>query len=190
MAVERKKDYEEAIKNIDLTSFETVSKRNSNAYTDYSFPQPLGNGKIVAVKAGIGDIETLVVLTPDGKEDQRYVQGFINDAGMLSAANQRVVWNEYRYDPRWTVRNYSILKGYDFGTRTAKIISKHSRYAAAAISPDGNRVATIETSAEYKIRLVILDYSTGKVVKEFSNPDNDLLTMPRWDRLTGNQSSF
>ncbi len=84
MAVERKKDYEEAIKNIDLTSFETVSKRNSNAYTDYSFPQQLGNGKIVAVKAGIGDIETLVVLTPDGKEDQRYVQGFINDAGDCS----------------------------------------------------------------------------------------------------------
>ncbi len=27
---------------------------------------------------------------------------------------------------------------------------------------------------------MILDYSTGKIVKEFSNPDNDLLTMPRW----------
>lgn len=180
MASERKKDYEKAIAGIQLTSFKTISKRKSSAYTDYSFPQPLENGKILVTKSGIGDIEQLVVLSEDGTEEKRYVQGLINDAGMLSASNQRVVWNEFRYDPRWLVHTYSVIKGFDFGNKESKIISRHSRYSAAALSPDGYRVATIETTTDYMIRLVILDYFSGKVLNAMPNPDNDLLTMPHW----------
>lgn len=181
MARERKQDYEKAISGIKLTPFESITPRKSNAYTDYSFPQPLDNGKVVAVKSGIGDIEQLVVLSQDGKEEERYVQGVINDAGMLSATNQRVVWNEFRYDPRWLVRNYTIIKGYDFGSKQSTIVSRHSRYSAAALSPDGYRVATIETTTDYKVQLVILDYFSGKVLASMPNPDNDLLAMPRWN---------
>ncbi|CAN5382733.1 hypothetical protein BH10BAC4_BH10BAC4_02800 [soil metagenome] len=180
MAAARKKDYEAAINDIQITPFETITKRKSTAYTDYSFPQPLENGKILVVKSGIGDIEQLVVIGQDGEEGKRFVQGIINDAGMLSATNQRVVWNEFRYDPRWVVRSYSVIKGYDFGSKEARVISKHSRYSAASLSPDGYQVATIETSVEYKVKLVILDYLSGRIIKEFSNPDNDLLAMPRW----------
>ena len=180
MAAVRKKDYEQALSEIQLSKFETITKRSATAYTDYFFPQPLDNGKVLVTKSGIGDIDQLVVLGLDGKEEQRYVQGVINDAGMLSAAHQRVVWNEFRYDPRWLVHTYSVIKGYDFATKKARIVSSQSRYSAAALSPDGNQVATIETSSDYKIQLVLIDYASGKVIKIFSNPDNDLLAMPRW----------
>ncbi len=180
MAAERKKDYEKAISQVQLTTFESITHRKSKAYTDYSFPQSLDNGNVVVVKSGIGDIEQLVVLSHDGKEEERYVQGAVNEAGMLSAANQRVVWNEFRYDPRWLVKNYTVIKGYDFGSRQARVISTHSRYSAAALSPDGYQVATIETSEDYTIKLVILDYFSGKVLATMPNPENDLLAMPRW----------
>ncbi|HRI79877.1 MAG TPA: hypothetical protein PLR06_10120, partial [Cyclobacteriaceae bacterium] len=180
MAADRRKDYEEAIKGVEFNSFETLTRRKSTAYTDYLYPQPLGNGKILAVKSGIGDIETLVVLSQDGKEETRYVQGIINDAGMLSATNSRVVWNEFRYDPRWPVHTFSVLKGYDFGSKNAQTISGKSRYAAAAISPDGYKVATIESTSDYQVRMIILDYMSGKILKEFPNPSNDQLAMPRW----------
>ena len=180
MAAARKKDYEEALSTIQLTKFTTLTKRTSTAYTDYFFPQPLDNGKVVVTKSGIGDIEKLTVLGQDGKEEQGYVQGIINDAGMLSAARQRVVWNEFRYDPRWLVHTYSVIKGYDLASKKSRVISKQSRYSAAALSPDGNQVVTIETSSDYKIQMVVIDYSTGKIIKTFPNPDNDLLAMPRW----------
>jgi hypothetical protein len=180
MASERKKDYEKAVSELKLTSFESITRRKSTAYTDYFFPQELENGKILVTKSGIGDIEQLVVLSPDGKEEDRYVQGVINDAGMLSASNQRVVWNEFRYDPRWLVHTYSVIKGYDFGTGESKVISRQSRYSGAALSPDGYRVATVETTPDYKIQLVILDYFSGKILGTLPNPDNDLLAMPRW----------
>ncbi|MBY0436371.1 MAG: hypothetical protein K2U26_19930, partial [Cyclobacteriaceae bacterium] len=44
----------------------------------------------------------------------------------------------------------------------------------------GYQVATIETSVDYQIKLVVLDYYSGKTLIEFPNPDNDLLSMPRW----------
>ena len=180
MAQERTKDYEEALKGLEFTPFETVTKRKSSAYTDYFYPQPLENGKMLVMKSGIGDIETLVMISPDGEETDRYVEGPINDPGFLSASNLRVVWNEFRYDPRWLVHTYSMIKGYDFGNKQSRIISKHSRYSSAALSPDGYQVATVETSNDYGIRLVVLDYFTGKVLKELPNPNNDLLAMPRW----------
>ncbi len=180
MAQERKKDYEEALKGLEFTPFEVVTKRTSTAYTDFLYPQPLENGKILVSKSGIGDIETLVMISPDGAEGDRYVQGPINDAGILSATNLRVVWNEFRYDPRWLVHNYSMIKGYDFGNKQHTIVSKHSRYSAAALSPDGYQVATIETSNDYVIHMVILDYFTGKTIKDLPNPNNDLLAMPHW----------
>ncbi len=180
MAAERKKDYEAALQGVEITPFEVITKRKSATYTDYFYPQQLDDGKILVTKSGIGDIEQLVVLSLDGTEEKRYVQGIINDAGMLSAANRRVVWNEFRYDPRWLVRTYSVIKGYDFGSKESRIVSSHSRYSAAALSPNGYQVATIETSNDYKIQLVILDYFSGKVLVQFPNPTNDLLAMPRW----------
>ncbi len=180
MAQERAKDYQDAIRDLKFTDFTTMTQRKSTAYTDYLYPQAMDNGRVVVVKSGIGDIETLVSLNADGSEGSRYVQGFINDAGMLSAAKNRVVWNEFRYDPRWLVRNYSVIKAYDFDTKISKVISHNSRYSSAAISPNGDNVATIETTTEYKTQLVIINYATEGIVATLPNPDNDFLSMPRW----------
>ncbi len=180
MAEDRKKDYEQAISGIQFTEFQTLTRRNSQAYTDYFYPQPLDNGRVLVTKSGIGDIDQLVLLSQDGIEEQRYFQGQINESGMLSANNQRVVWNEFRFDPRWQVHTYSIIKGFDFGSKNATVVSSHSRYSAASLSPDGNQVATIETSSDYKIQLVVLDFVSGKVINTFPNPDNDMLAMPRF----------
>jgi hypothetical protein len=116
----------------------------------------------------------------DAKEKNIYTQGIINESGMQSATNSRVVWNEFRYDPRWQVRNYSSIVSYDLGSGERHVINTRARYAAAALSADGYKVATVETSTEYKTRLVVLDYFSGQVLKTFDNPDNDFISMPRW----------
>src|SRR5690606_18352173 len=77
-----------------------ISQRRNTAYTDYRFPQVLSDGSIVAMKSGIGDIEELVHLGR-AKEVKLAVPGIVYETGMLSAGGTRVVWNEYRFDPRW-----------------------------------------------------------------------------------------
>ncbi len=179
MAADLKKEWQAQLDTTQITSFEKINNRRTTSYTDYLFPQELEDGSILAQKTGIGDIETLVTFK-NGKEKKIYTQGIINDAAMLSATNSRVVWNEYRFDPRWRIRTYSTIVGYDIGTKTKTIIASKGRYAAAAISPNGYQVATVETKIDYQTRLVVLDYFTGKVVREFENPENDFISMPRW----------
>src|SRR5204863_4798114 len=65
MAAERKKEYDAAAASQTLTQFETITSRKSSAYTDYFYPQPLDDGRVLVMKSGIGDIEQLVVLSPD-----------------------------------------------------------------------------------------------------------------------------
>ncbi|MBS1558503.1 MAG: hypothetical protein JST69_07215 [Bacteroidetes bacterium] len=181
MAADLQKDWKAQQDTLTLTPFEKVNMRKSEAYTDYLFPQELEDGSIAVRKSGIGDIERLVKLK-NGKEESIFTQGFLNDAGMLSATHHRLVWNEYRYDPRWLVRNYSVIVGYDIGLGKRQVLGNKSRYAAAAISPDGYKVATIETSLEYQTKLLVLDYFSGKILKSFDNPSNDFISMPHWSR--------
>lgn len=180
MATNLKKKWQDQIDSLQLTPFEKVNKRTSTAYTNYLYPQVLEDGSVLVMKSGIGNIEELVAIT-GGEEKKIFIPGVINASGMLSATNSRMVWNEYRYDPRWRVRTYSVIMGFDHGDKTKRMISRNSRYASAAISPDGYKVATVESTSEYKTRLIVLDYYSGEVLKEFENPDNDFVSMPRWD---------
>ncbi len=182
MAGEIKKDWESQQRSLKLTSFQNVNIRQSDAYTDYSYPQPLPDGRVVALKSGIGDFSQFVTITADGVEEKCHVPGPINDAGMLSVSGDKLVWNEYRVDPRWQTRSYSIIKGFDFNIGKRQVVAKRVRFGAAAISPDGSKVVTVETDNSYQNKLVVLDFNSGAVLKKFENPDNHLLTMPRWSR--------
>jgi hypothetical protein len=179
MAADLKKQWQAQLDTTILTSYEKINPRTTKAYTDYRFPQELEDGSVLVQKSGIGDIETLVTIK-NGKEKKVYVQGIINDAAMLSATNSRVVWNEFRFNPRWRVKTFSTIVGYDLGSKTKRVIATKGRYAAAAISPDGYQVATVETKTDYQTKLVVFDYLSGKVIREFDNSLNDFISMPRF----------
>ncbi len=179
MAVDLQKEWKAQRDTLTLTSFERINPRTTNAYTDYLYPQELEDGSIATRKVGIGDIEKLVLLK-GATERNVHTQGIINESGTQSAANSRIVWNEFRFDPRWQVRNYSTIVGYDLGSGKRHVIAPRARYAGAALSPDGYQVATIETNTDYQTKLVVLDYFSGRILKSFENPDNDFISMPHW----------
>ncbi|MEQ1584794.1 MAG: hypothetical protein ABL895_02880 [Cyclobacteriaceae bacterium] len=194
MADELQKEWKDEQSRITVTSFEEINVRKTKAYTDYRYPYELAKDSVLALKSGIGDIEQLVILS-QGKEKTISTPGVMNQTGMLSVAGNRIVWNEYRYDPRWRMKTYSVIVGYDWKERKRRFISLNSRYASAALSPDGSKVATIETGTDYQTRLVVIDYETGAVHKEFGNINNDFISMPRWNEsgnmivaLTTNQN--
>ena len=163
-----------------LTPILRVNARRSRAYTDYLYPQPLPDGSVLAMKKGIGDIEHFVLLSK-GEEEKVFTPGQMNDTGMLSAAGNTVVWNEYGFDPRWRVRNYSQVKTYNLATGRKKMIGpKQSRYASAAITTRGDKIVTVETDITYQTNLVVLDAVNGNVIKKFPNPAGAFYSMPTW----------
>jgi WD40-like Beta Propeller Repeat len=178
MAAEYKKRWQAQLDTLNFSSFENITKRSNTAYTNYQYPQVLEDGSILVLKSGIGDIEQLVIIK-DGQE-RVFTPGVLNDAGMLSTTNTKVVWNEYEFDPRWRVKNFSVIKAYDVVSKQHWRVTKKSRYASAALSPDGYTIATIETTDEYKTSIVLLDFFTGNVKRKFENPKNYYYSMPRF----------
>jgi hypothetical protein len=179
-ANEMKKEWQEQTSKLEITQFERVNPRKSKAYTDYLYPQVLEDGSILVMKQGIGNIEQFVRLTNES-ETKVFTPGYINDAGMLSSSQQKVVWSEYGFDPRWRVKNYSIIKVFDLASGKKWIVgSKHDRLSSAALSPDGKTVAAMRSDNSYQNSVVLLDVLTGRNVKTFPNPENHFYSMPRW----------
>jgi hypothetical protein len=177
MAKDFKAAWEKEMNTIELTPFNRVNNRRTTTYTDYLYPQTMDDGSILVMKRGIGDIEQFVLLKD--KEEKVFTPGYINDAGMLSVAGNKVVWNEFGFDPRWGMRNYSLIKTYD-GNKKRVVSKTRERFGSAALSPDGTKVVTVRTTTEYKTQLLVLDFSSGTILKEFRNPQNYFYSMPRW----------
>jgi hypothetical protein len=180
MASALKSEWNEEIDQRPLTSFEVVQDQKSRGYTDYSFPTPMDDGSILVLKSGIGNIDEFVLLK-DGKEKHVFTPGLVNETGMISASGKFVVWNEFGFDPRWTMRNFSQVKLLNIETGRVRVIgTKQSRLAGAALSPNGDRIAVIETNEQYQHQIVIYNATTGERELEFPNPSNHFYSMPRW----------
>lgn len=182
MARDLQQQWQDELSRLELTPFEKIRNQESRkGYTDYLYPQPMADGSVVALKKGIGEIERFVRIEADGREAKIFVPGIYNDTGMLSAADGKVVWNEFGFHPRWGVRSYSRIKAYDALSRRMRVIGgRHDRLAGTALSPDGRTLATVRSGNDYQVALLLLDYATGDVVREFANPGNAFLSMPRW----------
>jgi hypothetical protein len=178
-AADLTKTWTEELKEVSITTFDKVNTRSSKAYTDYRYPQPLSNGDILAVKNGIGDFVQFVTFK-DGKEHKTFIPGVMNDAGMLSVSGNKVVWSEFGFDPRWQVKNYSLIKSYDVEKKTYKVLTHKTRYSGAALSPDGSKIVTVESRTDYQVSIVVISSETGSVIKKFENPENAFYSMARW----------
>ncbi len=163
-----------------ITKTDHLTDPERGTYTNFLYPQVLPNGDVLALKEGLGDALQLVRIKPGGTHKTEVVTGLLANSGMLSAADDRVVWVEYRPDPRWGARTSNMVKIYDLRTRTLRTVVKKSRYSAAALSPDGTKIATIKTTEANQYMLTVLDAASGDEIVQFENPDNEFFSMPRW----------
>jgi hypothetical protein len=180
MMIELDSLWRDQIEQRTFNRFNQVNFRYSKAYTDYAYPHYLKDGSVISLKSGIGDIPTFVRFDETGKDRKLSVPGIINSTGMLSVANDIIVWNEIEYDPRWGNQTYSVIKIYDLKQKKLKRVTWKSRYSSAALSPDGKVIVTIETTHDSKYKIVIIDTGTGNVIGEIPNPQNYFFQNPRW----------
>jgi hypothetical protein len=149
-------------------------------FTQYQYPQYVSDSTVLALKTGLDNIPRLVLLRAKGKERKVFVPGLLNVPELLSVGGGRVVWPEYRQHPRWGQQIYSELKVLDLKTGQLTRIGRGSRYVAAALSPDGQKLVAVQTDASYRHALVVLNVGSGAVEQVLPNPGNELYQQPRW----------
>ncbi|HFB61411.1 MAG TPA: hypothetical protein ENJ69_00330, partial [Bacteroidetes bacterium] len=148
-------------------------------YTSYLFPHLLSDGSIIAEKTSIDDINRFVKISPGGKVTRLFTPGF-DFRESLSANDSLLCWNEKTFDPRWSNRDYSVIKIYNYKTKKLRQLTRRSRYFAPALSPDGKTVVAVRVDEEQNYFLDFLDAVSGEKIKEFHTPDNLFFMTPHW----------
>ena len=75
-----------------------------------------------------------------------------------------------------------VVRLWDVGTKRkiGTLDGPKSQITSVAISPDGTKVVTVESTTDYDVKMIVLDYSTRAIIKRFDNPTNEFIQMPRW----------
>ena len=148
-------------------------------YTNYRFPSVLNDGNVIYEKSGLDDINRFVMLRPGKKEVRLFTPGF--DFGLsLSANDSLICWNEKDFDLRWSNRDYSDIRLYNFKTKKLRQITRKGRYFAPSLSPDSKYIVAVRVDEQQQYFLDFFDVRTGKIVKSFHAAHNLFFLTPHW----------
>jgi hypothetical protein len=194
MTRELKELWSHQLDSIHETHATYFGKQTDKVFVNYKFPQYLPDGNIIAEKAGletgsflaykssIADQSQFVLINKDGTEKKISISGVLDDNAVLSCYENKIVWSEYTYDPRWGARNYTVINILDIKTKKNKQLTHRSRYHAPCFSPDGKMIAAMETTTSNEFYLVLIDAETGTVNKKIPNPGNKQYLQPHFTR--------
>ncbi|MGB8492450.1 MAG: hypothetical protein WCE64_15455, partial [Bacteroidales bacterium] len=165
-------------------SYVMLNPEDQKGYVNYYSPLIAGDDSIIAVRTSLSRSPVLVLITPSTKSEKKIFQPGYGYPWYLSYSKGRIVWVEFRSDPRWQNRSWSVIKVYDMKSHVSRQISHRTRYMSAAISPDGRFISAAENSVGNSNSLVILNSADGSVAERIRVPENAYLQRPAWDETS------
>jgi hypothetical protein len=174
------------LKNVEETQAEILPHQKNKFWTNYNYPQLLPDGRILAIRNGISDVSQLVIFDKnEGEKPQNervlHTLGTWLDAGTLSTENNKVVWSEAFFDPRYEQRTYSVVKIMDIPTGEVTLLTHKTKFQAPALSPDASKIVVVENAPDGGNNLVILNAKTGAEISRLTHPQNAAWLQPKWE---------
>ncbi|MGY4384703.1 hypothetical protein ACVWYN_001737 [Pedobacter sp. UYP24] len=166
----------DAVKTEDYHSLNKASSYAAN----YFMPVKLPDGKILTLKQSKSETSYFVTIDNQKKESRLFGIGY-QEQPWFSFSNNKITWDEVRYDPRYRQRSYSVICTYDFDQRKISTLTHKSRLFSPSLSSDGTKIVAVEIDLSNKSNLVVLDAKTGKLLKTLKNPENLILQNPSFD---------
>jgi hypothetical protein len=167
-------------KMIHENNHQVLSKASGNEYTSYNLPVIFRDSLIIAVKSSLDDLTKIVLLNKNGNEKKLFATGVNYLLESLSASDSILYWSEMTNDPRWSFRDYRVIKSFRYNTGKTEQLTHCTRYYAPSVTSDGKLIAAVEVTLDNKYFLVILNSKDGGLIKKISTPDNLLFIHPRW----------
>jgi hypothetical protein len=167
------------LKGLKISSFHPLHSRESEDYTDYTYPQPTEEG-IIVLKSGISTPSQFVEINEKAQENIICTPASLNEDAKFSITKNKIIWLGNRYSISRKDKVYTTIQSYDQQAKKFKTIVQNSRYSAVDLSPDATQIVAFETDESYNHRIVILDAENGKVIHTFPNPENYYYLTPTW----------
>lgn len=172
---------------ISSESYVSLNEKTSLA-TNYFLPVRINKNQILALKESKQDARHFVLINEDKTEQKLFGIGY-QEQVWLSYKNDVLVWDEIRYDPRYKQRSYSVICSYNFKTKKFKKVSSQSRLFSPTLSEDGKKIIAAKVELNNQFNLVEIDATSGKILKTYANPENEILQTPAFDK-TGNRITY
>lgn len=157
-----------------------VLNQEAKYATDYSLPVKMPDGKILTLKQSKAMAAALVLIDQDKKEHR--IQGIgQQEQPWFSYANNLIVWDEVRLDPRFQQRSYSVICTYNLQTKKLNKLSSKSRIFSPTLSADGSKIVAVQIDLSNKVQLIVMDAAHGKILRTYANPENLLIQTPSFN---------
>lgn len=150
----------------------------SKTVTDYKYPVYISDDSILVAKTSYKEISSFCLLT-GGQEKKIRVRDVVVD-DYYSYRNGKIVYVAYQSDPRWSNRDYSVIKLVDIATGQQQQLSSKSKYFSPDISPDGKEILAVEVRSDGSNRLCRLNAANGELIKALPNPVNYFFTQTKY----------
>jgi hypothetical protein len=165
---------------ISKSKFQQMTRTTSSAYLNYNLPVFFRDSLTIAVKSSLDDLTKFVCINKDGIEKKLFTAGVNYIPESLSASDSIIYWSEMTNDPRWSFRDYRVIKSFNYNTQKLSQITHKTRYVAPSVSPDGKSIVAVEVTLDNRYYLVILNAVDGSLINRISSPENLLFIHPRW----------
>jgi hypothetical protein len=173
-------EWTESDKKILKNQFYDVSSKNKTVYTNYNIPVIFGDSMIIAAKSSLGDLTKVVMIDKNKRETTLFTTGVNYEPESFSVSDSVLYWSERVNDPRWSLRDYMVIKSFNLNTGKAGQLTHRTRYFSPSVTSDGRLIVTVDITTDNKYSLLILNAADGSVQKKISTPDNLFFIHPTW----------
>ena len=146
--------------------------------TNYYFPYSAGVDSLIYLKSSYRQRSAFYMKDINGEHKLRVRD--ISADQQFSYRNGKIVYAAYENDPRWSWRDYSVIRMLDVSTGVQKKLTSKSKYFTPDISPDGLKVAAVQVNTSGRSELHILNAQTGEVITAIHSTEISLFTDPKF----------
>ena len=172
------KEWKKRSEKLNPTPYAVKSLPKKYGWTNYSYPQLLPDGKILALKNGLSFINRFVII--DGKKEETlFYPGVLQNDYPYKVRNGKLALFEWEYHPRWGYKDYARLRVYDLKKREFVFTKDGTKGRLAIPDHRGEKIAYVEWNENQAQFLIILS-KTGEVLKKVSYPANEVITSLDW----------
>lgn len=167
---------------IKASPFTPYPVKDFHAWTNYEYPQPLAENKILTLKSGLGDIQQLVMTDEGGSEETIYYPSPIENDFALKVRDEKVALAEVQVDPRFGVRDFQQIKILDLNSK--KIIAHwpKTKWRLPVLSYDGEMLAAIDWNEKQEQVIQVASVKTQETKISIPFPSSDVITAIDWDQ--------
>ncbi|MFA8449711.1 MAG: hypothetical protein ACEPOW_03335 [Bacteroidales bacterium] len=147
-----------------------LPKDTNTEYANYRFIHPINKHAFYALKDNIEDI-LHIVKNENGKETIIATPGY-GTVTRFSMAQNLICWNESRNHPRWSNKNYSVVKIFNIDTKKSYTIGKKKRWYAPCLSKDAKWLIATQVEDGNLYSIIVYSLEQKRIIYKLKSAQN------------------